>query len=70
MLHSEAMDMNLPRHIIPEQGQYVCPGSMCVPTADGTCLCGLPLGAHVWTSANGVVRLVTDEEHEKYLNYE
>lgn len=57
----------IPRHILPERGQYVCPGSMFIRATDGRCLCGHPLGAHVWTQSNGMVRRVTDTEQAEWL---
>jgi len=45
----------IPFHVLPERGQYVCPGSIFVPViGDDRCLCGHPLEAHVWRYVNGV----------------
>jgi hypothetical protein len=60
-------DERLPRRIIPERGQYVCPGSVYVPTTDTLCICGMPRAAHVWAHRNGAVERVPDVEHRDYL---
>lgn len=40
--------------VLPEKGQYVCPGSIFVPVqGDDRCLCGHPKAAHVWEYING-----------------
>lgn len=55
---------------LAERGQYICPGSIFIPLADGRCLCGHPREAHVWESAGGAgaFRRIEEEAVNPYAN--
>ena len=61
-------DREVPRRILPDRGQYVCPGSVFIPMRDGRCICGHSFGAHMHYNANGIVYDVPSEVQQEYLS--